>query len=115
MSDMQITIRLWWETGLDPTAILAFRQVIDYFLLNKTDRLPFLIFILNLLFHILFTINYSLLFDSPFIQCLRILCCILQVFAVCLCEVMGAGEIFFGTHIYIIMVDTVQYSIDTLY
>ena len=36
MSDMQITIGLWWETRLHPTTVLAFCQVIDHFLLNKT-------------------------------------------------------------------------------
>ena len=36
MSDVQLPIGLWWETGLHPTAVFAFCQVIDHFLLNKT-------------------------------------------------------------------------------
>ena len=37
MSDMQIAIWLWWETGLHSASVLTLSQIIDYFLLNEAN------------------------------------------------------------------------------
>ena len=58
VTDMQITVWLWWKTGLHPSTILAFCQIVNHLLLDETHRFllhslePFVIQIL--LFHILF-------------------------------------------------------------
>ena len=53
VTDMQVTVRLRRETCLNPVAVLPFCQVVNHHLLDETHRTPFLILVLNLLFHIL--------------------------------------------------------------
>ena len=54
MTDVQIAVWLWWETGLHSASVLTFCQIIDHFLLNEASRSLFFCFVLNNLFHILF-------------------------------------------------------------
>ena len=58
VSDVQITIGLWWETGLHPASVLTFCQVVDHLLLDEADRLLFLTLIQYFLFH--FLLSYYL-------------------------------------------------------
>ena len=39
VSDMQVAVWLWWETGLHSATVLTLCQVIDNFLFNEADRL----------------------------------------------------------------------------
>ena len=65
MSDVQVAIGLWWETGLHSAAVLTFCQVIDDFLFNEANALFFLAFVLNNLFHIFFTFLLFYLYLIP--------------------------------------------------
>ena len=37
MTDVQIAVWLWWETGLHSASVLTFCQIIDHFLLNEAN------------------------------------------------------------------------------
>ena len=52
VSDMQVSVWLWWETGLHSATVLTFGQIIDDFLLNEAYRLFLFCLVLNNLFHI---------------------------------------------------------------
>ena len=62
VSDVQIAIWLWWETGLQSTSVLTLSQIIDHLLLNEANRSFLLAFVLNNLFHILIFFFYLFTF-----------------------------------------------------
>lgn len=65
------------------------------------------------LFFPLLVIFLFLLFNSSLIQSLAVTFGVLQVFLISTCKVVSAAEVFFGAHVYIVVVYVVQYSVNT--
>ena len=68
MTDMQIAVRLWWETGLQPTAILTFCKVVLHFLLYEIEAL-LLFLILYFFCHILLLFYFLIIHYGLLIYC----------------------------------------------
>ena len=71
VSDVQIAIGLWWETGLHSASVLTLCQVVDHLLFNEANGLPVLTFIQYFLFHFILSFYLRLQNYNFFLKLLQ--------------------------------------------